>query len=60
MKESKGVKKFKQRFTITFIVNGAGKSECKPIVIWKSEHPRCFKGVKKDELPVIYDSQAHR
>ena len=47
VKECKGGKKSKQRFTIAFIVNAAGKSESKPIIIWKSENPRCF---KKSEL----------
>lgn len=42
---------------MTFIVNAAGKSETKPIVIWKSENPRCFKGIKKNDLPVEYFSQ---
>ena len=50
-------KRAKQRFTVTFIVNAAGKSESKPIVIWKSENPRCFKGIKKQNLPVEYFSQ---
>ena len=54
VKECKGGKKDKQRFTVAFIVNGAGKSETKPIIIWKSENPRCFKGIKKSELPVDY------
>ena len=50
-------KKSKHRFTVTFIVNAAGKSESKPIVIWKSANPRCFKGIKKSDLPVEYFSQ---
>ena len=43
--------------TIAFIVNAAGEKE-KPIYAWKSENPRCFKHVKKDELPVEYFSQS--
>ena len=31
--------------------------EVKPIVIWKSENPHCFKGVRKTDLPVEYHSQ---
>ena len=58
VKECKGGKRSKQRLTVTFIVNGAGKSESKPIVLWRSENPRCFKGIKKSELPVEYYSQA--
>ena len=55
--ECKGGKKSKHRVTIAFFVNGAGESESLPIVIWKSEKPRCFKGVKKENLPVRYYSQ---
>ena len=56
-KECKGGKKSKQRMTVTFIVNAAGASEAMPIVIWKSEKPRCFKHVNKSQLPVLYFSQ---
>ena len=56
-KECKGGKQSKHRVTIAFFVNGAGESES-PIVIWKSNNTRCFKGVKKDSLPVRYYSQA--
>lgn len=56
-KACKGGKQSKQRITVTFIVNAVGASEAKPIVIWKSEKPRCFKNVKKSQLPVQYFSQ---
>ena len=55
-KQCHGGKKSKQRFTITLIANAAGGKE-KPIVIWKSNNPRCFKGVDKKSLPVRYYSQ---
>lgn len=55
--ECKGGKKSKLRLTIAFIVNALGESESLPIVIWKSENPRCFKKVKKAQLPVQYYSQ---
>ena len=42
-KDCKGGKQSKQRITVTFIINAAGASEAKPIVIWKSDKPRCFK-----------------
>ena len=58
-KEYKGGKKAKQRVTIAFIANAAGESEVKPIVIWKSENPRCFKNVNKKRLPVQYFSQSN-
>ena len=53
----KGGKKSKHRVTIAFIVNGAGQSEWQPVVIWKSMNPRCFKGIRKESLPVRYYSQ---
>ena len=56
-KECKGGKQCKHRVTISFFVNGAGESEYLPIVIWKSNNPCCFKGVKKENLPVLYYSQ---
>lgn len=37
---------------ITFIVNADGEKEV-PIVIWKSEKPRCFKGINVSRLPTI-------
>ena len=57
MKDCKGGKQSKQWITVTFIVNAAGASESKPIVIWKSDKPRCFKKVNKSQLPVQYFSQ---
>ena len=51
-----GRKKSKQRITVAFIVNAAGGKET-PIVIWKSERPRCFKGIDKNSLPVTYFGQ---
>lgn len=57
MKACKGGKQSKQRKTVTFIVNAVGASEAKPIVIWKSDKPRCFKRVNKSQLPVQYFSQ---
>ena len=47
----------KEQITVAFFVNGAGEKEDKPIVIWKSEKPRCFKRVDKTQLPVQYHSQ---
>ena len=38
-------------------MNALGESESPAVVIWKSENPRCFKGVKKSSLPVLYYSQ---
>ena len=55
--ECKGGKKSKHRITVTFFVNALGESESPPVVIWKSENPRCFKGVKKSCLPTWYYNQ---
>ena len=46
-----GSKKAKERVTIAFLVNADGQME-DTIVIWKSENPRCFKGINKTKLPV--------
>ena len=37
----KGGKKSKHRLTIACFVSASGKKE-KPVVIWKSENPRCL------------------
>ena len=46
----------KQRFTVAFMVSASGTKE-KPIVIWKSEKPRCFRGFDIDALPFKYYHQ---
>ena len=55
-KSCKGGKKSKQRLTIAFFVSASGKKE-KPVVIWKSANPRCFRRFDKSLLPVTYFSQ---
>ena len=55
-KQCMGGKKSKHRFTIAFLVNAVGDKE-PPIVIWKSENPRCFRRFDKSCLPVKYYSQ---
>lgn len=55
-KKCKGGKKSKLKFTIAFLVNAAGEKET-PIVIWKSERPRCFKRFDINSLPVKYYHQ---
>ena len=40
---------------MALIVNAAGEKE-KPIVIWKSNNPRYFKGIDKKSLAVTYYS----
>ena len=55
-KQCKGGGKKKQWLTIAFFVTATGKKE-KPIVIWKSENPRCLRRFDKSHLPVTYFSQ---
>ena len=43
--------KYKQWLTVAFFVNAAGEKE-KPVVIWKTEYPRCLRRFKKISLPV--------
>ena len=54
--QCKGGKKVKQRVTIALIANADGEKEA-AVVIWKSENPRCFKGIDRSNLPVQYFSQ---
>ena len=53
-KDCRGGKKNKQRITV---VSAAGTKE-KPVVVWRSENPRCLKRFDKSALPVHYFSQA--
>ena len=42
-KKTKGGKKSKQRITVAFFVSADGGKVGKPIVIWRSKKPRCFR-----------------
>ena len=42
-KESKGEKKSKQRITVAFFASADGEKVGKPIVIWRSTTPKCFR-----------------
>ena len=50
-KEAKGGEKFKQRFTIAFLVNAAREKTDEAVVIWKSKKPRCFKHLSDKSRP---------
>lgn len=50
----KGGKLAKDRITVLLTSNAAGSEKIKPLVIGKSQNPRCFKNVKKQNLPVNY------
>lgn len=49
-KKSKGGKKSKQRVTVAFFVSADGGKVGKPIVIWKSKTPRCFKKASAPDI----------
>ena len=51
-----GGKSSKMRLTVAFFANASGDKE-KPVVIWKSTKPHCFKGINKSHLPVEYFDQ---
>ena len=51
IKEVKGGKKSKQRFTIGFFINNAGENIDEPVVIWKSKMSRCFKRLNDKSPP---------
>jgi hypothetical protein len=57
-RKDKGGKEGEKRVTVAFIVNAAGSKE-KPVVIWKSANPQCFKKFDKSLLPVQYYSQSN-
>ena len=52
----KGGKKSKNRVTVAFFANATGMKE-KPMVIYKSAKPCCFKRIDKKNLPVSYYNQ---
>ncbi|XP_062599444.1 tigger transposable element-derived protein 6-like [Saccostrea cucullata] len=49
----KGGKSAKERLTVMFACSATGE-KLKPLVIGKSNQPRCFKNIKKTTLPVDY------
>ena len=51
-----GGKKSRKRVTVAFFVSAAGTKE-KPILLWKSETPRCLRNFEKSALPVDYFGQ---
>ncbi|XP_042903150.1 tigger transposable element-derived protein 6-like [Parasteatoda tepidariorum] len=51
---AKGGKQAKQKLTVCFCANAAFEKEIKPIVIWHSKKPRCFKGKDISQMGVKY------
>ncbi|XP_035673006.1 tigger transposable element-derived protein 4-like [Branchiostoma floridae] len=52
-----GGKQAKDRLTLVLCANMAGGKE-KPLIIGKSENPRCFKNIDRPSLPVTYTNNA--
>ncbi|XP_033110353.1 tigger transposable element-derived protein 6-like [Anneissia japonica] len=50
-----GIKTSKDRITVMFTCSMAGEI-LKPMVINRAENPRCFKNIKKDRLPVVWEA----
>lgn len=54
-KECHGGKESKERLTILLCANATGSEKLKPLVIGKSQRPRCFKNIRDlTSLPVTY------
>lgn len=51
----KGGKSAKERLTVMFACSATGE-KLKPLVIGKANQPRCFKNIKKENLPVSDES----
>ena len=52
-----GTKKAKERITINACANVTGSIKLSLLFIGKYNNPRCFRGISKDTLPVIYHHQ---
>ena len=51
---NKGYKQIKDRMTLLLATNWSGSCKLKPLVIGKSQNPRCFHHINMEKLPVIY------
>lgn len=49
--DSKGGKQAKERMTIAFCASATGE-KLKPLMIWRSKNPRCFKGKNMNRLGI--------
>lgn len=52
------IKTSKERLTLLLCCNMDGSEKLKPLIIGKSEKPRCFKNVNKAALPCYYRNNA--
>lgn len=57
-KHMPGYKVGKDRFTLLLGGNATGDCKLKPLLVYKSENPRAFKGVDKEKLPVHWTSNS--
>ena len=55
--EPSGTKKAKDRVTINACSNASGSVKLPLLLIGKSKNPRCFRGINKSALGVVYKSQ---
>ena len=56
-KSAPGHKKAKERITVLFTVNATGTHKLPPLIIGKSQKPRCFNHLNMSNLPAHYTSQ---
>ena len=49
--QARGGKKLKTMLNIAFFMNAAGEKAIKPLVVWRSKKPRCFKNIKSLSRP---------
>ncbi|CAG8688617.1 442_t:CDS:1, partial [Scutellospora calospora] len=55
-KPVKEKKKIKDKITVLLCMNTTSTDKLKPLVIRKSTNPHCFKGIRRENLGVKYDS----
>ena len=55
--EPSGTKKPRERVTINACANASGSIKLPLQMIGRAKTPRCFRGIDKDKLPVIYTNQ---
>ncbi len=58
-KNADGRKSQKERVTINACANASGTIKLPLLLIGKSKNPRCFKNIKRDQLPLIYENQSN-
>ena len=57
--EPKGTKKAKERVTINACSNASGSIKLPLLMIDKAKNPRCFSGINKETLTVLYRNQTN-